>query len=341
MIKVKTVQPYLLRCNLEKSSGMRINHPGKILCVKKHQYFIVDGYTITGDAPKEFIRVYEYGMARKSSPNKWPLYIAKTGHKWYPVESITEYLLNILGTEFGLEMAESKVAWIGGQLRFLSRYFLKSQQQELIHGADIFAGFVHDKELVEEIEEQQLARDLFTLQFTREALKFTFPYQWEEILNKLVKMLLYDALVGNNDRHFYNWGVVRHIESKHEPYFSPIYDTARGLFWNEPEKKVKALLTDKNRLNSYLRKYCKNSRPKIGWEETKNINHFKLVYNIYKYEFGISKSEIKSLFLRSRFDKLIKSVEFYVPGIFSEERTKLILACLRYRYSEILKLIGD
>lgn len=154
-------------------------------------------------------------------------------------------------------------------------------------------------------------------------------------------MLLFDALVGNNDRHFYNWGVIRHIESKHEPYFSPIYDTARGLFWNEPEKKIVALYNDKKRFDTYLSKYCKNSRPKVGWEGVNNINHFQLVHDIYRYEIGISRNEINELFLASRFEELIESVDFYMSDILSVERTKLILECLRYRYTEISKLIGD
>lgn len=229
---------YLSVCKLEKHSQARIAHPGNILTIKKHQYRIVKGYTITGDAPKEFLRIYEYGKARKLTPGKWPLYIVKTGHKWYPTESITEYLLNVIGKDFGLTIADSNIAWIGGQLRFLSRYFLHSEKQELIHGADIFAGFLNDRTFVEEIEEKQLARDFFTMQFTREALQYTFPHEWESLLKEFVKMLLFDALVGNNDRHFYNWGIVRHIESLHKPYFSPVYDTARGLFWNESEKKI-------------------------------------------------------------------------------------------------------
>ncbi|MGV8094617.1 MAG: HipA domain-containing protein [Mangrovibacterium sp.] len=331
---------YLPVCKIEKNSGARIARPGKVPTIKKHQYRIVHGYTITGDAPKEFIRVYEYGAAPKACPNKWPLYIAKTGHKWYPTESITEYLLNVLGVAFGLEMAHSKIAWIGGQVRFLSRYFLLTEKQELIHGADIFAGFVNDREFVEQVEEQQLARDLFTLQFTKEALKFTFPYHWESILNQFVKMLLFDALVGNNDRHFYNWGVIRHIESKHEPRFSPIYDTARGLFWNESEKKILTLWGDKKRLQTYLSKYCTNSRPKIGWEGATNINHFKLVYNTYKNEFGITKSEINHLFLQSRFEKMVESIQMNFSGILGVERTKLIVECLNFRYHEISKQIG-
>ncbi|MBC8883138.1 hypothetical protein H9X57_06230 [Flavobacterium piscinae] len=51
-------------------------------------------------------------------------------------------------------------------------------------------------------------------------------------------MLLFDALTGNNDRHYYNWGVISHIKNEHKPYFSPVYDTARGLLWNDSDKKL-------------------------------------------------------------------------------------------------------
>jgi hypothetical protein len=79
-------------------------------------------------------------------------------------------------------------------------------------------------------------------------------------------MLLFDALVGNNDRHFYNWGVIRSVELRQEPCFSPIYDTARGLLWNESEEKIVDLALSDARAKVYLQKYIKGSRPKIGWE---------------------------------------------------------------------------
>lgn len=86
---------------------------------------------MSGDAPKEFVRVYHYEKGqcwRKSNPKNWPEYIAKTGHKWYPNESITEFLMNRLGEVFGLEMAKSKLLSINGQVRFLSKYFLTIKQ---------------------------------------------------------------------------------------------------------------------------------------------------------------------------------------------------------------------
>ena len=223
-----------------------------------------------GDAPKAFVRIYSYSKDnnfRKIDIRHWPFYIAKTGHKWYPNESITERLLCRLGEVFGLRMAESNLVIIGGQVRFLSKYFLKSKDQELVHGADIFAGYIGDEEFVTQIEEQQLSRDMFTLQFVDKAVEYQFAFCHDVIMQEFVKMLLFDALVGNNDRHFYNWGVVRSITQAFQPYFAPVYDTARGLFWNDTDEKLENRYI--NHSESYLKKYCENSRPKIGWEGEK------------------------------------------------------------------------
>jgi hypothetical protein len=92
---------YLKKVQCEKLAGYKQLRHGLIPTLKKGEYFVETGRSITGDAPKEFIRVYEFGSARKIKRNKWPLYIAKTGHKWYPNESITEHLLNRIGECLG------------------------------------------------------------------------------------------------------------------------------------------------------------------------------------------------------------------------------------------------
>jgi hypothetical protein len=208
---------------IENYSGFKAKR-GKIEVLKRHQYYVTD-QSVSGDAPKKFIKLYEYGNGVKRTPSKWPAFIAKTGHKCYPVESITEYLLNRLGEALGIRMAQSKLAYGGSQIRFLSRYFL-APDQSLVYGAQIYAGyFGDDQDFVEEIERKKLAKELLTLQITQKAIIKFFPMYADEILEDLVKMLLFDAWVGNNDRHFYNWGVVVDIKGRQKPYFSPVYDT--------------------------------------------------------------------------------------------------------------------
>jgi hypothetical protein len=94
-----------------------------VATIKKQNFRIIEDFSIGGDAPKEFIKVYKYGKTRQNNAKNWIKYIAKTGHKWYPNESITEHLLNCIGIELGVFMSNSELAIISGQLRFLSEYF--------------------------------------------------------------------------------------------------------------------------------------------------------------------------------------------------------------------------
>lgn len=316
----------------------------KVSVVKRDNYFVDDSVTIDGDAPKKFIGVYDYAQLdskHKINCKNWIRYIAKTGHKWYPIESITELLLNRLGVIFGLQMADSRIAMIGSQLRFLSRYFLNPEKEELVHGADILAGFLNEDSpaFVEEVDKQKLTREWFTFQFVENAISNMFLYRKDEIMHELSKLIIFDALVGNNDRHFFNWGVVRSIEGCFQPYFSPIYDTARGLFWNYSEAKLIDIVEVNKTIDNHIRKYCKDSRPKIGWENEKNLNHFRLFEKIYTNEYYISSDEIKQLLNSSVLEKMLMEVRQNFHSLMSVNRITMICKCLEYRFNELLKIL--
>lgn len=329
MSKLETVTP-------KNRSGF-VPKIGKVIPVlKKHHYYVIEDFSIAGDAPKDLIRLYEYGEARKINRNKWPLYIAKIGHKWYPNESIAEYLLNRLGETLGFTMAGSKLAVVSKQIRFLTRYFLKGDQQ-LIHGAEIYADYLSDKEFVEEVENQSQAQDFFTIQFTEEAIKKVFSEQGSTIFADFVKMLIFDAIVGNNDRHFYNWGIIKDIKSRKNPIFSPIYDTARGLYWNQSEKNIVSLYKTlyKNRIN----KYINGAKPKIGWEGKENLNHFDLVDLIARNEYGIKRGEIWNYLSDDRLGSCEKLIHNEFSRVMSNARKELISQCLRLRYERLVEIM--
>lgn len=326
---------YLGKVKIINHSGFKPEFSRSIETLRKKYYFIEDDYSITGDAPKDFIRLYEYGEARKSNKLNWPLYIAKTGHKWYPNESICEHLMTRIGECFGLNMAESKLAVGNEQLRFLSKYFL-GRDQQLIHGAEIYAGFLSDEKFVEQIEKEGRSRDFFTIRFTKRALRYFFEDQIDQIFNDFIKMVLFDAIVGNNDRHFYNWGVIRHVKGKHEPCFSPIYDTARGLYWNLNEENL-PLPTGLNRVE----RYSENSKPKLGWEQESDINHFKLIELIYIFreDYSINPETFRMINeknLNNCFDVLY--TEF--NDLFSDQRKELIRICLENRFRKLEKIVS-
>lgn len=151
---------------IEKSihcSG-KIKNRSQIPILKEDEYLIKD-FDLDGDAPKQFIKAYFYcsdSNIRRSSSNSWAPYIAKTAEKWYPHESIIEYMINRIGQELGVNMNDIKLVRAKGQIRFLSKFFL-NEHEKLIHGAEICGEHLGDMLMAKEIANHKpSSRELFT-----------------------------------------------------------------------------------------------------------------------------------------------------------------------------------
>ncbi|MEZ4797638.1 MAG: HipA domain-containing protein [Flavobacteriaceae bacterium] len=304
---------------------------------KKHNYCVIKGVAITGDAPKDIIRLYEYGTALKRKPKKWPIYIAKLGHKYYPLESITEQVITDIGNWYGFNLSESKLCIISDQIRFLSKYFIKEKADELYHGADLYAGYLNDKMFVDEVELLKMTQSFFTIKFTKEVLEHFFVDSNKFLYDSFMQMLLFDALIGNNDRHMYNWGVIRDIFGQKLGRFSPIYDSARGLLWNETESKIIEIVNDDNRKKKFIEKYCENSKPKIGIESKENVNHFDLIKSYS--DFYKNSTFAQQIFAENKIDHVINQLNYEFKTLLSNERRSLITDILKYRFNKLKKIV--
>lgn len=252
--------------------------------------------------------------------------------------------MNRLGYALNVRVANSKLVVDEefGRLRFLSEYFLRSGER-LEHGAEIYAGYLSDETLVEEIEkDRRTVRNYFTFQFTECAIRHRFGHSdiAEKLIGDLVRMLCFDAITGNNDRHIYNWGIICHVEGERAPRFSPVYDSARGLFWNEHENRLARFKEKSKEGVSNLEKYILESMPRIGWEGVQNPNHFELTELIYQnrpefrcifdHMLGPEREKAVSEFLDREFGKL-----------FSATRYDLIKKCLNLRFQRLNNIINQ
>lgn len=330
-------------------SGFEIPQLSSIPILRPRNYFIVENVSMSGDRPKDFIKVYEYnsshsGYCRRQFPKTWIPYLAKVGDKWYPSESITEYLLNQIGEIIGMNMAKSKLYLTTGQnkmdyqIRFCSQYFL-APDEELIHGVQIYENYFRDKDFVKEVEQNKMERSLFTFQEAEKAICSNFENNSELILKEFVKMLIFDALIGNNDRHFYNWGVIVDLRGKRSPRFSPIFDTARGFFWNDSEQKLEKVLTEKNRIDTFMDSYVKKSQPKTSWDNTE-VNHIKLV-ELLNEHYPHLVEHAKSLFDPIHLENIEKLLEKDFKSLLTPQRIKLIQKCLTLRFSILSNIINQ
>jgi hypothetical protein len=281
--------------------------------------------SIPGDAPKDFITDSEYRPGHRSRRQRRESFIAKVGSKFYPNESITEQLATRIGQVFGLNIADSKLRMIDGQVRFMSKYFLDRQNEQLTHGAEIFE-LCLGKENYQELADKKSEKDFFTFQMTAEAMKTTFPDFHEKIMAGFVEMLAFDALIGHNDRHPYNWGVIVPIRKSKPPKFSPVFDTARALFWNNPESRVIQMLNNDAQLEAYIN----GCAAPIGWDGEGSVAFFRLMSLISKSSgrYGrLIQKFLDTAALENTFGILEKEFKL----LMSPERHELIRRCLKRR----------
>lgn len=328
---------HIRREKIENYSHKQIKLDGLVPYLKNSATIVDINQSMTGNAPKVFMREYEYGTASKNNVKSWPAYIAKVGHKWYPVESITEQLLTDLGIAYGLNMASSKLVLASGQLRFISKYFLK-RDERLMHGAEIYAAHLrNDLDFVEDVEKKKESPIFFTVTFTFESLNALFPKHHHTLAVDFIRMLTFDALTGNNDRHFFNWGVITNTLKPNQVVFSPIYDTARALFWNYDDNKLKNEV-DNGRVTQFVKKYCENSKPKIGIEQSRIRNHFEFI-KLLVDRFPQYKSIVCEVVKNAMHHNDVKLIETNYRYLLSENRRSLINDCLNYRKNKLFTIL--
>lgn len=310
--------------------------PAHVAPLRQGKFLVqtTDTLSIHGDAPKDFIRIREYVPGTQTGNwQSWPAWIAKVGSKYYPIESVTEQLLTRVGQTMGFDVAESQLRMVGRQVRFLSRYFLQEDEQ-LVHGIELFQWHL-DEDLVEEIANARAEQEFYTFQTVTEAVREAFPDDHESILCGFVEMLAFDAITGQNDRHPANWGVVVPVTREGRPKFSPIYDSARALLWNNAEAKLHVFARDQQSFDAYIRR----SHPQIGWDDAGKIDHFDLIQNIWK-QFPQFRPHLERFSDPSLADKCRKLLEEEFSAVMSELRRDLIGRCLSKRMAKFSEMLG-
>lgn len=334
-----------LRIEHSENYSGKLKRQEHIPCLEETDYYIRPSPHLAGDAPKEFIGAYFYergGKIFKSKPKSWNSYIAKSAVKWYPHESVIEFLINRIGQVLGLKMNEIKLVKANTQIRFLSQYFLNPLKETMLHGVDICGDYLEDTEFAKKVaNDKNSARELFNFEFISEAMKSVFPLKYEELLTELVKLIVFDAISGNNDRHFSNWAVIRPIRKNGQPpYFAPIYDSARGLMWNWSDKDLIHHLNHHFKGGKKVEKYIHLASPRISVKGNPKINHFDLVEYIWLH-FPKYQETINELISLSKEKLVLKMYNKEFSKYFINERNQLVNLVVKTRFTTLRQITGQ
>jgi len=323
----------------QNHSGELLNN-GKIILLKSADYQIHD-IQMDGNNPKQFIKVYQFNrdsLIRRQKSDTWTPYIAKTADKWYPHESVIEFMINKIGHSLKLNVNEVRLLKINGQIRFLSKYFL-NENESLVHGAEILGEYLQDSDMARDIaNDKGLAMQLFNFEFIQEALKKVYKSNYKVLIEELVKMLTFDALSGNNDRHYYNWGIIdTKKESAKLPRFAPIYDSSRGLLWNISDTTIKTWLKQQQSNGKQVINYIEKASPRVCIEGKSNITHFELMHFL-KSESHDFKSIINSLAREENQERVVEMLNRDFFPYFVDDRKELTAHIVNCRFTRIREL---
>jgi hypothetical protein len=203
----------------------------------------------------------------------------------YPLEVWSEVFAYHLAKVLGLPAPPCFPAFIQSPeygFGSLSQSFVNEKQNQfLVHGGDIImtiqvdfdrkSGKDHSDLLI-----QQCLRDL------------------PDLFHGLFRQFVFDALIGNSDRHQDNWGILR---SEAGTRLAPAFDNGSSLGRELSEQTVDDYLSDDIMLNAYINR----GKPHVRWASEGNlqrITHEQFIENF------VSRSDQTTLFREMALDML-------------------------------------
>lgn len=238
----------------------------------------LEEFPIVGTVPKNYLA---YGDPLSPTTTG---YIAKKGRlKADARECVTEEIISKIGAMLPpVNMARSMLVRVSKQdVRFLSRNFVERGRFELLHGIELAARYFQSNpsevESAFELSDPNREQDFYTIPNILEILASLFPLELQKLEEGFFRMLAFDAFIGAPDRHGMNWGVLSPIGGNAGSVcFSPIFDTARGLF-RECSDTDLIKHAQRNGRIGYIKKYADRSRPIFSSGRGQKDNHFSLV----------------------------------------------------------------
>ena len=237
----------------------------------------LEEFPIVGTVAKNYLA---YGDPQ--SP-KTTGYIAKKGRlKNYARECVTEEIISKIGAMLPVNMARSKLVRISkDDVRFLSRDFIVRSEFQLLHGIELAARYFQTNpseiETAFELQDRTRENDFYTIKNILEILSSLYKQDYMDLEEAFIRMVAFDAFIGAPDRHGMNWGVLEPVEGNEGPIrFSPIFDTARGLFREYSDSALIRQAQNQGRMG-FLENYANKSRPIFSTGRDRKDDHFSLV----------------------------------------------------------------
>ncbi len=151
---------------------------------------------------------------------------------------------------------------------------------------------------------------------------------------QFLKILVFDALIGETDRHEENWGII--IKNEHY-YISPLYDNGCNLLREfKNEKLAEKYYSGKKNFNLYIER----SKSLIYNETTgRRYTHFQLIKELYKEYPDIIRKEIVNIdnLTDAKIEKIVNSIP---NQMMLDKQKEYIIKFIKIRKERLKEIIN-
>lgn len=184
-------------------------------------------------------------------------------------EDITELVASNIGKLLNLKMMDVEIVKRRGRRGALLKNFVPYRGQ-FLEGGVLLTDFDEYVALSEiDLRGEELIKHGFSI---LEKIPF-----WNEIKNNFIEMNLFDVLIGNQDRHPFNWMMLYYEDGENK--FSPIYDNGASLGFRFDDQTLDEYIESETKIPKYIR----NAKVKVGIFENKQVKAKDLIKFLKQY----------------------------------------------------------
>lgn len=230
-----------------------------------------------------------------------------TGEVW------AEKIASEIGKLLQLNMMDVHLAVRKDTYGVLAKKFT-SGMEEFYEGGDLFPS------IVEDFDRYKL--DNYTFQHISKALS---EFQLDK---DFIVIPVFDALIGNQDRHCDNWGI---ISTRNDYRLAPIYDNGASLGFQLKEDRINMMFSDRNMFKAFTRR----SHSLIGVGNRRKPKYSELLSVIWtQYSKEIDDAVTRLTVLNK--DNIVRILNEIPDAIMSDIYKEWVVKLLLYRRDWII-----
>ena len=164
-------------------------------------------------------------------------------------------------------------------------------------------------------------------------------------IDEFYKIVIFDILIGNSDRHHSNWAILSKgtvyttpenvLDISFNYDICPLYDNGSSLCAYEDNNDLQVFFKDKMKFEALVNTKLKSA---IGWENERPIRHFELLKKIKDNSYYKTIQYIENIKNNINEENIDKILSYFDNNIISVDMKKLLKMYLLERRKRMLEI---